>query len=74
MSNSIGSDYQSSAAYTYQQEIATSAASTSDSQMIPPVWVTNLSAQLRFSATISAGSIISNDLQLYGWIDMRGQS
>lgn len=74
VANSIGSGYQSSAAYVYQQEIGTSAAGTTDSQMIPPVWVTNLSAQLRFSASINSGSIISNDLQLYGWVDTRGRS
>lgn len=73
VANAIGNGTQGSAQYIYQQEISGAGAAVNDSQMIPPVFSTNTSAQVRFSATIGAGSIISNDLQTYGWIDTRGR-
>ncbi|MDV4166185.1 hypothetical protein R1538_34615 [Rhizobium leguminosarum] len=70
----LGGAWEGSAGIVVSRVFTTSLAGSSSvaHDTIPPVFLSNTSAQIYFAATISSGSISANVLSTVGWIDNRG--
>lgn len=72
--NSLGSSSVGSANAPIQSVVTTTADGEGISQSTPPpVFWSNTSSQIYFACVINAGTLTSNTLQTYGWVDTRGR-